>query len=183
MTEVAAGPPRRVLIVGSGGSGKSTLARQLGARLELPVVHLDQHYFGPGWTEPIPTAWAATVDRLIAEKNWVMDGNYGGTMEQRIARADTVVVLDRSRWLCLWRVLLRWVRHAGRTRPDMAPGCVERVELAFIHYILAYPFTRRPSVLARLAAAPHARVYRLRSQRDVEAFLASLESPDRGVAS
>ncbi|MEO0557669.1 MAG: AAA family ATPase [Bacteroidota bacterium] len=171
---------RRILIVGSGGSGKSTLARQLGAHLELPVVHLDQHYFGPGWAEPTPEDWARTVDALIAEDAWVIDGNYGGTMERRIARADTVIFLDRSRWLCLWRVVARWFRNLGRTRPDMAPGCPERIELAFVRYILAYPATRRPGVLARLEAAPHARVYRLRSGRDVEAFLASLGSPARG---
>lgn len=173
---------RRVLIVGSGGSGKSTLARQLGARLGVPVVHLDQHYFSPGWTEPSPDDWATTVNRLLAAEAWVMDGNYGGTMEHRIAAADTVVFLDRSRWLCLWRVLVRWLRYAGRTRPDMAPGCPDRIELAFVRYILAYPATRRPGVLARLEAAPHVRVHRLRSRRDVEAFLESIRSPARGLA-
>ena len=165
---------RRVLIVGSGGSGKSTLARQLGARLGVPVVHLDQHYFAPGWVEPSPEAWAGTVDHLIAEDAWVMDGNYGGTMERRIAAADTVVFLDRSRWLCLGRVVARWLRHLGRTRPDMAPGCPERIELAFVHYILAYPATRRPGVLARLQRATHAHVVRLRSEREVRAFLESV---------
>ena len=165
---------RRVLIVGSGGSGKSTLARQLGARLGLPVVHLDAHYFAPGWVEPSPEDWAETVDRLIAEDAWVMDGNYGGTMERRIAASDTVIFLDRSRWLCLWRILSRWLRHFGQTRPDMAPGCPERVELAFVHYILAYPRTRRAGVLARLAAADHTHVVRLRSGRNVRAFLASV---------
>jgi len=171
---------RRVLIVGSGGSGKSTLARQLGARLELPVIHLDQHFFAPGWVEPSPEDWAATVDTLIAEDAWVMDGNYGGTMEQRIAAADTVIFLDRSRWLCLWRVVARWLRNLGHTRPDMAPGCPERVELAFVHYILAYPHTRRAGVMDRLAKADHARVFRLRSGREVQAFLASVDdSPSR----
>ena len=170
---------RRVLIVGSGGSGKSTLARQLGARLALPVIHLDQHYFAPGWVEPSPEDWTATVDRLIAGDAWVMDGNYGGTMERRIAAADTVVFLDRSRWLCLGRVVRRWLLHIGRTRPDMAPGCPERIELAFVHYIWAYPRTRRPGVLARLARAGHAQRFRLRSRRDVAAFLRSLGASPR----
>jgi adenylate kinase family enzyme len=114
------------------------------------------------------------VDGLVAEDAWVMDGNYGGTMERRIAAADTVIFLDRSRWLCLWRVGSRWLRHLGRTRPDMAPGCPERLELAFVHYILAYPRTRRPGVLARLEKAHHARVFRLRSGHDVQAFLESV---------
>lgn len=168
---------RRVLIIGSGGSGKSTLARQLGVQLGLPVVHLDQHYFAPGWVEPSPGEWADTVGHLIAQEAWVMDGNYGGTMAQRIAAADTVIFLDRSRWLCLWRVAARWLRHLGRTRSDMAPGCPERIELAFVHYILAYPATRRPGVLARLENADHARVLRIRSGRELKAFLESVPGP------
>ena len=57
----------------------------------------------------------------------VMDGNYGGTLEPRLARYDTVVFLDRSRLLCLWRVVRRKLAYHGRSRPDMAPGCVERI--------------------------------------------------------
>ena len=41
----------RILIIGCGGAGKSTLARQLGERTGLPVVHLDQLFWHPGWVE------------------------------------------------------------------------------------------------------------------------------------
>jgi adenylate kinase family enzyme len=34
--------PRRFLIIGPSGAGKSTLARRIGARLDIPVVHLDR---------------------------------------------------------------------------------------------------------------------------------------------
>lgn len=169
---------RRVLVIGSSGSGKSTLSRQIGARLGLPVVHLDQHYWSAGWVEPSPEAWAETVGRLAAAEAWVMDGNYSGTMSRRLAAADAVVFLDRSRWLCVARVGWRRVRHAGRSRPDMAEGCPEQITASLLRFVWTYPGTRRPAVLARLGAAEHLDVFHLRSGRDVQAFLASL--PPRG---
>ncbi|WP_412068903.1 hypothetical protein [Rubrivirga sp. IMCC43871] len=159
--------------MGSSGSGKSTLARAMGARLGLPVIHLDQHYWQPGWAEPTRGAWEATVDRLMTADAWVMDGTFSGTLAKRLAVADTAVLLDRSRWLCLWRVVRRRIRYHGRSRPDMTEGCPERVNRSFLHYILSFPEARRPGILARIAAANLCLV-RLRSDREVSAFLASL---------
>ncbi|MEM1115428.1 MAG: AAA family ATPase [Bacteroidota bacterium] len=167
---------QRILVIGSSGSGKSTLARAIGARLGLPVVHLDRHYWRPGWVEPDAETWGAQVDALLEADAWVMDGNYGGTMDRRLEAADAVVFLDRSRWLCLWRVVWRRIRFARRTRPDMGEGCPERLNAPFLHYVFGYPTSRRPGVLARLAAAEArgVRVARLQSGRAVRDFVASL---------
>src|SRR5687767_8178275 len=94
----AAHPPRlcrvRVMIVGNGGAGKSTLARALGERTGLPVVHLDALYWQPGWVEPPREEWRATQRQQLAGSDWIADGNYGGTMEERLRLADAVVLLD-----------------------------------------------------------------------------------------
>ena len=39
----------RILIIGCPGSGKSTLARALKEKLGLPLIHLDQLWWQPGW--------------------------------------------------------------------------------------------------------------------------------------
>ena len=41
----------RIVIIGCGGAGKSTLARQLGEKLDIPVVHLDKLFWRPGWVQ------------------------------------------------------------------------------------------------------------------------------------
>ena len=166
---------RRVLVIGSGGAGKSTLARQIGDRLDLPVVHLDAHHWRPGWEAPPKDEWAETVERLVAAPAWVMDGNFSGTLARRLSACDTVVWLDLPRRVCLWRALKRRVRYRGRTRPDMGPGCAERLDLDFLHWIWTFPMHGRRRLLAKLEARPpHVRLVVLRTRYQVRAFLEAL---------
>lgn len=141
---------RRVLVIGCGGSGKSTLARALSRELGLPLVHLDREYWRPGWVEPPQEEWADRVRELCATDAWVIDGNYSGTLELRLERADTAIFLDLPAASCLLGVVGRFLRWRGRTRPDMPAGCPETIDLAFLRYILAYRRTRRPRILGRL---------------------------------
>ncbi len=139
---------RRILILGPPGSGKSTLARKLGARLGLPVFHLDQAYWCPGWVAAEPGAFRAEVARIAALPAWVIDGNYTGTIAPRLAAADTLIYLDVPAWLSLARILRRVAASYGRRRPDMAEGCREQFDLAFLGYALTWNSKRRARSLA-----------------------------------
>lgn len=163
---------KKVLVIGSGGAGKSTLSRQLGELLGLEVIHLDVHHWRPGWTEPSKEEWRRTVAELAARAAWVMDGNFGGTLELRLGACDTVVFLDLPRTLCVWRVLKRIVTYRKGRRPDMAEGCDECFDLKFLRWVWDYPRETRPKVLELLGRhAEGRRIFRLRSRREVRRFL------------
>ena len=163
---------KRILVIGSGGAGKSTFARDLGAILDLPVIHLDLVYWKAGWEKPSKPEWARTVGKLIAQHEWIMDGNFGGTLPQRLKRADAIILLDISRWVCLWRVAKRFAKYRGRHRPDMTPGCHERFDWEFVKWIWNYPSKSKPAKLALLeSSAPDQRVVILQSNRDIARFL------------
>ncbi|PPK88506.1 adenylate kinase family enzyme [Neolewinella xylanilytica] len=169
--------PQRILIIGSGGAGKSTLAGQLHALTGIEVIHLDQHYWQPDWVETEKREWEEKVAALAARDSWIMDGNYGGTLDLRIERADTVIFLDRSRWRCLYRVMKRLAISYGRTRADMAAGCRERFDWAFVTYVYGYTRTRRPAILSKLEGIhPQKTVVRLRSDREVSTYLAAVKN-------
>lgn len=138
-------------MIGCGGSGKSTLARALSKNLVLPLVHLDREYWRPGWVEPSKEEWEERVRALCAADEWVIDGNYGGTLELRLERADTAIFLDLPTASCLLGIGRRFLRWRGTTRPDLPAGCPETIDLKFLRYVLGYRRTRRAGVLDRLA--------------------------------
>lgn len=163
---------RRVVVVGGGGSGKSTVARSLGEQLGLPVIHLDLIYWRPGWDPTPADEFVLRIDEALDAPAWVCDGNYGATMDMRLGRADTLVFLDLSRWVCAFRVL----RRHGRPRADLPAGCVERRGtldfLRFLWWVWRHPGRRR--TLDRIERHAHLRVVHVRSRADVRRFLATL---------
>ncbi|TDR48644.1 adenylate kinase family enzyme [Tahibacter aquaticus] len=169
-------PMRKLLLIGPGGSGKSTLAAAIASRTKIPVVHLDTIFWRAGWVETPREEWVRTVEGMIQADAWIMDGNYGGTLDRRLAACDSVVFLDMPAYLCVWRILRRRWQFRGRSRPDMAEGCAEKLGLDFVYWALSYRYRRRPAVLAKLEAARAAgkHVVVLASRQDVQAFLATL---------
>lgn len=161
---------QRILIVGSPGSGKSTLARTLAARTGLPLVHLDQIYWCPGWVERDKGEWLAILTAALAQPRWIIEGNYGSSLPQRLAAADRVVLLDLPTWLCVWRVVKREWQYRGRVRPDMAPGCPERFDWEFFWYTLTFRRAVLPATRAKIANFAGETIV-LRSPREIAAFL------------
>ena len=125
--------------------------------------------------EPEPAEWRAALERLMSEPAWILDGNYGGTLEQRIDAADTVILLDVPRRVCLWRLVKR--RFARAPRPDVPSGCPERLSPSFVAWVWSYPATRRPGVLRALDSVRGQKsVYVLHSGSEIERFLDAARS-------
>lgn len=125
------------MIIGYSGSGKSTLARFVSEAEQLPLLHLDSVQFTANWEERDKTEARQIVAEFLKQDGWVIDGNYSDYLyEQRLAEADRIIFLNFPRWTCLRRVMMRNKLYKGRTRPDMASGCIEKLDLAFIWWIL-----------------------------------------------
>ncbi|MBC7478174.1 MAG: AAA family ATPase [Pseudorhodobacter sp.] len=169
---------RRVMVVGQPGSGKSWLAVRIGARLGVPVYHMDQITWAPGWVERGHDERVARCAAVEAGDAWVFDGNFSATAANRVARADQVVWLDAPVWRRLWAVTWRKVTGLGRVRADMAPGCPEglgREAWTFYRYIWATRATGRDRIAAVLKPAP-AKVVRLTNRAQVARYLVDLRA-------
>ena len=162
----------RIMIIGCGGAGKSTLARQLGEKTGLPVVHLDRIFWSPGNWEHLGKAEFDALLMAEAQKDkWIIDGNYNRTLELRMERADTIIYLDYSRWLCLAGWLKRVITNWGRARSDMAPGCRERFDPEFVQWIWNYNRENRQHNYELIAKFPNAKPIILKKRREVKRFL------------
>lgn len=169
---------RKVLVIGSGGSGKSTLSKLMGEKLGIEVFHLDKFYWRSGWVKPNSDEWAQTVEELLARDVWIIDGNYSGTLRRRVESCDTIVFLDLSKLVCLWRICKRRLSYRRQSRPDMAAGCYERLNLEFVSWVLNYSRRSRPKVLELIKLnSAEKKIVWLKSPQQVKAFLASLELP------
>ncbi len=164
---------QRVLIIGPCGAGKSTLARDLGSRLALPVFHMDQLNWRPGWVESSKDEIRARLVEIVTTDRWLIDGNYGGTLAERLARADTVVYLDYPVTLCVARLLRRIWTYRGRSRPDMPEGCPERLDFAFLWYLIRW--NSGPRVRTERALNGHeTKVVRLKAPAELNHWMARL---------
>ncbi len=174
MTNEKAEIGQRIMIIGSPGSGKSTLAVKLGEITGLSVIHLDSKFWNAGWIETPKDEWRERQKELLKGDRWIVDGNYGGSLDIRLERADTVVFLDYRRGLCLFRVIKRCALNIGRTRPDMAEGCLEKIDLPFLKYVWRFNKGPRSRIIDKLNDYGGINVIALTRPREAEDFLATL---------
>ena len=164
----------RIIIIGCGGAGKSTLARQLGEKLNIPVVHLDKLFWKPGWVEETPEEFDRKLALELEKPRWIMDGNFNRTMPQRVEKCDTIIYLDFNRFTCLMGVIKRVITSYGKSRPDMGEGCPERVDWEFLKWVWNYNKDKRERNYRLLNEATHAETIVLKNRRAVKKFLKSL---------
>ncbi|WP_080761233.1 AAA family ATPase [Rhizobium rhizogenes] len=169
----------RILVIGCSGGGKSTLSQKICGRLDLPYVSMDRNFFWlPGWVKRDKAEERALIAAKVAEERWLIDGTAPSSFDLRLPRTELVLWVHMPRWLCMRGALSRAVRWLGRSRPDMAPGCRERIDGEFLRYIWDWERKFAPKVLAGLAQhGPHVPVFQLKSRGEMRQLLDLLGRP------
>ena len=166
----------RILVLGPSGAGKSTLAKALGKRLGVEIIHLDSYYWQPHWTSTPPEEWDEQLKVLLERDSWVMDGNYPASLPLRMEYADTVVFLDRGRLQSLLRCVRRFLKYRGQSRPELAPGCNEKIDGDFLKWIWNYPRDVKPTIMEALEDQSETTVVILKTDGEIARFLAEQEA-------
>jgi adenylate kinase family enzyme len=176
---------RKVSVIASAsGNGKTTLARELAGRLGVPFIELDALVHGTGWVETPDDELRAQVEPIVASAGWVIDGAYPNKLGDLVlASADVVVWLDLPIRVWLPRLVRRTSRrirgreHLWNDNKESLASAIWGRESLFVWAARSHFRRRRdwPAALANL------RVIRLRTNAEVEQFLADasqLEAED-----
>ncbi len=171
---------RRVSVVGTSGSGKTTFAAALADRLGVPHIELDATYHQPGWV-PLPeNDFREAVTTAVAGDSWVIDGNYAVARPIVWGRADTVVWLDLSRTVVMFRIIKRTLWR-GLTRRELWNGNRESLRNVFkrdpMKNIIVWAWTTHPDRRRRYADRmqdprwSNATLVRLRTRAESRRFI------------
>ena len=160
---------KKVIIIGCPGSGKSTFARALQTATGLPLYYLDMLYWNADRSIVPREVFRARLAEILAREEWIIDGNYGSTMEWRMQACDTVIFLDYPAELCLAGIRER----QGKPRPDM-PWVETEDDAEFMDYIRSFQETSRPKILQLLAQYAHREIFQFRSREEAEAWMDKL---------
>ena len=161
---------KKVIVIGCCGSGKSTFARHLHACIGIPLFHLDQLNWNADKTTVEKTVFLKRVKEVIQKDTWIIDGNYGSSMEMRMQACDTVFFLDYPVDVCIQGIYGR----VGKVRTDM-PWVEDEVDEDLIEFVKNYEKEDRPEVLNLLSKYKRKDIHIFRSRLDANRYLESLK--------
>ena len=157
---------KKVIVIGCPGSGKSTVSQALHNKTGIPLYHLDMMYWNADKTTVEKSVFLEQLSAVLAKDKWIIDGNYGSTMELRMAACDTVVFLDYPLDVCLDGIKER----RGKPRSDM-PWIETEEDAEFTEFIKNYNEQQKPKVLELLKKYSDKNIIILGNREQSDTFL------------
>ena len=157
---------QRIIVIGCPGSGKSRISWALHNKTGNPLYHLDMLYWNADKTTVEQSVFLERLSAVLQKDEWIIDGNYGSTMELRMAACDTVIFLDYPLEVCLEGIKER----RGKPRSDM-PWIETEEDAEFIEFIKSYAEQQKPKLLELLGKYSDKNIVIWGSREQADAFL------------
>ena len=123
-------------------------------------------YWNADKTTAEKSVFLERLSTVLEKDEWIIDGNYGSTMELRMAACDTVIFLDYPLDVCLGGIKER----RGKPRSDM-PWIETEEDAEFIEFIKNYNEQQKPKVLELLEKYSDKNIIIFKSREQSDAFL------------
>lgn len=163
----------RVIVIGCPGSGKSTFSRTLHDITGIPLYHLDMMYWNEDRTKVSKELFMEKLNRTMNGVQWIIDGNYGSTMEKRMQACDTIFFLDYPVQVCINGILER----RGKKRTDMPwIESADKVDEEFLGVVKNYNVESRPMVMELLNKYQDKEVIVFKGREDAKKYLLNIKN-------
>ena len=162
---------KKMIVIGCPGSGKSTFSRALHEKTGIQLHHLDMMFWNADRTTVEKKVFMERLQAAMEQEEWIIDGNYGSTIEMRLAACDTVFFLDYPVEVCLEGVRQR----RGKPRSDMPWFETDEEDAEFINFIRSYNSESRPQVMELLEKYSHKDIHIFKSREEKDVFLNQME--------
>ena len=162
----------KVIVIGCPGSGKSTFSKKLENITKLPLYHLDMLFWNKDKTTVSKEIFIKRLKDIIKKSKWIIDGNYGNSMEIRIKECDTVFFLDYPTEVCLNGVKER----KGKPRSDMPWVENDNTDKEFIDFIKNFNTENRHKIIKLLDNYSSKNIIIFRSRMESEEYILSIRN-------
>ena len=132
----------------------------------LPLYYLDMIKHKADRTVISPEEFDSKLMEILREEEWIIDGNFAGTMEIRMTACDTIIFLDDPTDVCLDGVR----RRIGTKRPDI-PWIETREDPVFMEYVSTYNEKVRPNVIEMIKKYQDKELIVLHSREEADLFI------------
>lgn len=163
---------KKIMVIGCPGSGKSTFSRVLHQITGIPLFHLDMMYWNSDRTTVEKAVFRKRLSDAIQQNEWIIDGNYGSTIELRLQACDTVIFLDYPLEICLKGIRER----RGKVRSDMPwVENEDEEDTDFVEFIKGYNSQSRPQIMDLLKLYSGKNIFIFSNRAEADGFLANLQ--------
>lgn len=160
---------QKIIVIGCPGSGKSRFSKELNKITGIPLFHLDLMFWNPDKTAVEKEVFLARLKEALQKDAWIIDGNYGSTMELRLKECDTVFFLDFPTDVCFDGIRMR----RGKPRSDM-PWVETQDDEEFLEFIKNFNTENKPNVLALLNKYADKEIHIFKSRDEANSYLTHL---------
>lgn len=164
----------KIIVLGCPGAGKTSFSKRLSNKLDISLYHLDKFFWISNDKHVSQEEFDLKVSELCQNQDWIMDGNYGRTVDNRLKNCETVIYLDYPLRVCLWGATERMLRNRGKSRDDIGEEYKEKFDKDVLKFILKYHRTDRKIMLEKLQKLPEKDVVILSSRKEAKNFLNKL---------
>lgn len=161
---------KQIIIIGCPGSGKTYFAKQLSEILQIELFHMDNIYWKKDKTHISRRELISEVDRIISQSEWILDGNYISTIEQRIKGADTIFLFDYTKKDCL-----EGVKSRICVKRDDIPWIETKLDPDFEKWIMDFRKDTLPEIEKILERFKYKTIIRFTCREDKEKYLMKLK--------